>query len=101
MVMKASGDFVHLLQLLQHSPVLTAYLSRQFNLKNGEWKVKPKKRLRNILLFKKNEHATGVSPTNDVINAKVHVNNHKAENGHEIVRNLSGMKKFVYILSPN
>jgi glutamyl-tRNA reductase len=100
MVMKTSGDFVHLLQLLQHSPVLTAYLSRQFNLKNGEWKVKPKKRLRNILLFKKGEHATGVSPSN-VINAKVHANNHKAENGHEIVRNLSGMKKFVYILSPN
>ena len=101
MVMKASGDFVHLLQLLHRSPILTAYLNRQFTLKNGVWKVKPKRTLRHILLFKKGETVTGISPANMTINGKLHANNHVAENGCDIVRNFSHVKKFHFLLSDN
>lgn len=101
MVMKASGDFVHLLQLLHRSPVLTAYLNRQFTLKNGVWKVKPKRTLRHILLFKKGEAVTGISPASGAINGKLHANNHMAENGCDIVRNFSHVKKFHFLLSVN
>ncbi|MEX2234432.1 MAG: hypothetical protein WD824_19860 [Cyclobacteriaceae bacterium] len=101
MVMKAASDFVHLLQLLQDSPVLTAYLARQFTLKNGEWKLKPKRTLRNMLQFKKADNVTGISATNHKINAKTHVNNHLAENGLEMVKNINNLKKFKFYLSEN
>jgi len=101
MVMKASGEFVHLINLLQHSPVLTAYLNRQFSQKNGEWKVKPKRTLKHILLFKKGGSATGVSSAKVTIDSRVHVNNHMAENGNDIVRNFSHVKKFQFFLPSN
>jgi glutamyl-tRNA reductase len=101
MVMKASGDFVVLLQLLNHSPVLTAYLSRQFNLKNAEMKVKPKRTLRSMLLFKKAENLTDTASVKDFVNARVHINNHVAENGRDVVRHVQGMKKFKFFLSEN
>lgn len=101
MVMKASNDFVLLLKLLQHSPVLTAYLNRQFSLRNGEWKVKPKRTLRHLLQFRKNESDAGVSQAKEPINVKLHVNNLKAENGGEIVRNFSHIRKFHLFMSDN
>lgn len=101
MVMKTSNDFVLLHNLLQHSPVLAAYLNRQFIRKNGEWKVKPKRTLKNILLFKKGESVTGVSASKEIINPRVHVNNHMADNGYEIVRNFSHVRKFHFFLSEN
>ena len=101
MVMKAASDFTHLLQLLHHSPVLTAYLSRQFMLKNGEWKVKPKRTLRNMLLFRKTESATDISPEKGYKNAKTHINNHLAENGLEIVKNIGNLNRFKFYLTEN
>ena len=101
MVMKASNDFVMLLQLLNHSPVLSAYLTRQFSLKNAELKVKPRRTLRSMLLFKKVEDITGTASANNYVNAKAHVNNHLAENGIEVVRNVQGMKKFKFFMSEN
>lgn len=101
MVMKASNDFVLLLQLLNHSPVLSAYLTRQFSLKNAEFKVKPKRTLRNMLLFKKAENLTGTASVNDYVNAKAHVNNHIAENGREVVRMVQDLKKFKFLMSEN
>jgi glutamyl-tRNA reductase len=100
-VMKAASDFTHLLQLLHHSPVLIAYLTRQFTLKNGECKVKPKRSLRNMLLFRKTESATGILPANSYKNAKTHLNNHVAENGLEIVRNLGNLNRFKFHLTEN
>lgn len=101
MVMKASGEFVHLLSLLQHSPILTAYLNRQLSQKNGEWKVKPKRTLKHILFFKKGGSATGVSSAKEAIDSRVHVNNLTAENGVEIIRNFSHVKKFHFFLPVN
>lgn len=102
MVVRASNDFVHLLQLLNHSPVLTAYLSRQFNLRNGvEWKIKPRRTLKSLLLFKKQDSITGVSPTVDEHQSRLHVNNYLPENGHEIVRNAGKDIKFRFYLSEN
>jgi glutamyl-tRNA reductase len=101
MVMKTSGDFVHLLQLLNHSPLLAAYLTRQFTLKKGEWNVKPKRTLRNILQFKKADAVTGVSALKNTMDAKLHMNNHLAENGWEIVRNVKDFKKFKFYLAEN
>lgn len=102
MVMKASNDFVHLLQLLHHSPVLTAYLHRQFTLKNGELKIKPKRTLRNMLLFRKTDSLDGTSPVNhEHHQAKAHANNQQAENALELVKNLKNFKKFTFYLSEN
>ena len=101
MVMKASGDFVLLINLLQHSPVLTAYLNRQFSLKHGEWKVKTRRTLRHILLFRKDDSATRVSPGTDLVSNRLHINNHVASNAGEIVRNFSHVKKFQFMLSWN
>ena len=51
--MKASSDLVHLLDLLHHSPVLSAYLARQFSQKNAAGvKERPRKSFRNIFLFR-------------------------------------------------
>lgn len=101
MVMKASADFVHLLQLLHHSPVLTAYLNRQFNLKNGGWKTKPRRTFRHLFLFKKSESSAWVSVPNEKINTRLHANNLKADNGIEIVKHFSSVKKFQFLLSEN
>ncbi|MGC1244003.1 MAG: hypothetical protein WA874_20600 [Chryseosolibacter sp.] len=101
MVVKTSNDFVHLLKLLEHSPILTAYLSRQFNQKNGEWKVKPKRTLRHFLLFRKGESATGLSPAKESFNEKVHTNNYQAENAVEIIRHFSKPKSFKFMLPEN
>jgi glutamyl-tRNA reductase len=101
MVMKASNDFVLLINLLQHSPVLAAYLDRQFIRKNGGSKRKSKRSLKHIFLFKKGEAVTGISADKEAINTKVHVNNHRADNGHEIIRNFSHVKRFQYLLSDN
>ena len=101
MVMKASNDFVLLLQLLNHSPVLTAYLTRQFTLKNTELKVKPRRTLRSMLLFKKVEDIMGTEAVKDYLNARAHVNNHIAENGREVVQNVQELKKFRFFISEN
>ena len=101
MVMKASNHFVLLVNMLQHSPVLAAYLNRQFIHKNGEWKLKPKRTLRHIFQFKKGESVTGISTRKEVINARVHINNLMADNAHEIVRNFSQIKRFHFLLSEN
>lgn len=101
MVMRAANDFVHLLQLLNHSPVLAAYLTRQFTLKNGTFLVKPKRTLRNILSFKKADQALSVSGPVRQFNAKAHVNNHQAENASEVVKNLQDLKKFKFYFSEN
>lgn len=101
MVMKASGDFVLLLQLLDHSPVLSAYLTRQFSLKNAELRVKPKRTLRSMLLFRKVERIMGTASVKDYVNARAHVNNHAAENGSEVVRNVQAVNKFKFILPEN
>lgn len=101
MVMKASGEFVMLLQLLTHSPVLSAYLTRQFSLKNAGLRLKAKRTLRSMLLFRKGENIMGTTSVKDYVNAKAHVNNHVAENGSEVVRNVQGLKKFKFFLSEN
>lgn len=101
MVMKTSGEFVHLLQLLSHSPVLSAYLTRQFTLKNGEWKVKPKRTLRNMLTFKKMESVTGTTQAKETWNVKLHINNYMPENGLEIIRNVKTTRKFRFVLNDN
>lgn len=101
MVMKASGDFVMLLQLLNHSPVLSAYLTRQFSLKNADLKVKPRRTLRSMLLFRKSGNIMGTASVKDYVNAKAHVNNHVAENGSEAVRDIRGLRKFKFFLSEN
>lgn len=101
MIMKASSDFVHLLQLLHSSPVLTAYLSKQFTQRKGEVRVKPRRSLRNMLLFRKTESVTGTASIGTYLNAKVHTNNHVADNGLEIVRNIGNFKKFKFELCEN
>jgi glutamyl-tRNA reductase len=101
MVMKESNEFVHLLQQLHHSPVLTAYLTRLFTLKNSGLNVKPKRTLKNILLFKKSANATGLSSGNDYKNAKAHINNYRPENGDEIVRHIKTLRNFKFYLSDN
>lgn len=101
MVMKASNDFVLLLQLLNHSPVLAAYLTRQFTLKNTELKVKPRRTLRSMLLFKKVEDIMGTEAVKDYLNARAHVNNHVAENGREVVKSVQELKKFRFFISEN
>lgn len=101
MVMKASSDFVLLLQLLNDSPILSAYLTRQFSLKNAELKVKPKRTLRSMLLFRKTENIVDAASVKDYVNARAHVNNHIAENGIEVVKNVQGLKKFKFLMSEN
>lgn len=101
MVMKASNRFVLLVNLLQHSPFLAAYLNRQFVQKNGEWKVKPKRTLRHIFQFKRAESVAGVSPRKQITNARMHANNLMAENAQEIVRNFSQVKRFHFLMSEN
>lgn len=101
MVVKSSNDFVHLIKLLHHSPILTAYLSRQFQQKNGEWRIKPKRTLRHLLMFRKGESATGLSPARESVNERLHANNYQPENGIEIIRNFARPKSFKFILPEN
>jgi glutamyl-tRNA reductase len=101
MVMKASGDFTHVLQLLSHSPVLNAYLVRQFTLKNADLKIKPRRTLRSMLTFKRSDNIAGVTSVKDHVNVKTHANNHVAENGADIVKYVRDLKKFRFLLSEN
>ncbi|MDQ2658022.1 MAG: hypothetical protein M3Y60_11440 [Bacteroidota bacterium] len=101
MVVKASNDFAYVLQMLQHSPVLSAYLTRQFTLKNVDLRLKPKRSLRSMLLFRKTDTITGTASVKDYKNARAHANNHIAENGPDVVRNVSGLKKFRFMLFEN
>ena len=101
LVMKASGDFAHVLQLLSHSPVLNAYLSRQFTLKNADLKIKSKRTLRSMLTFKRSDNGAGVTSVKDHVNARTHANNHVAENGADIVKYVRDLKKFRFLLSEN
>lgn len=100
MVMKASGDLVHLLDLLHHSPVLAAYLSRQFSQKNVvAAKEKPRKSFRNIFLFRKPESVLHTQEA--YLNSRVHANNYMAENAREIVSSVNVVKKFKFYFSVN
>jgi glutamyl-tRNA reductase len=101
MIMKASGDFVDLLQLLHYSPVLAAYLSKQFSLRKGEVRLKPKKSLRNMLLFRKSESIMGTVPVKTYFNARTHTNNHVADNALEVVRSVGSFKKLKFHLCEN
>lgn len=101
MVMKASNDFVHLLKLLHHSPVLTAYLNRQFQQKAGGREVKPKRTLKHILLFRKGDTASGDPANREAMNRRAHINNYAAENAAEIVRNFSHVRTFTYFICDN
>jgi len=101
MVMKASGDLTHVLQLLSHSPVLNAYLARQFTMKNADLKIKPKRTLRSMLTFKKSDNIAGIASVKDHVNARAHANNHVAENAADIVKYVRDLKKFRFLLSEN
>lgn len=101
MVMKASNEFVQLLQLLSCSPVLAAYLTRQFTLKKGDLNLKTKRSLRNILLFRKAESVLGGAAADMYVDARIHVNNNVAENGREIVKHVANLKKFKFYLCEN
>lgn len=101
MVVRASNEFVHLLQLLHHSPVLTAYLNRQFGLKsNTEWKP-GRWRMLKTMLFKKQDSATGISQAGGYNHEKLHLNNCVPENAYEVVRNIATSPKFRFYLSDN
>lgn len=101
MVMKASNDFTHLLELLNQSPVLSAYLTRQFILKKPDLVVKPRRSLRHLFLFRKAKSATDAAPAEAYINARAHTNNYAAENAVEIVRNVGSFEKFKIHLTEN
>jgi glutamyl-tRNA reductase len=101
MVVKASNDFAHVLQLLHHSPVLTAYLSRQFNQKNADLKIKPRRTLRSMLMFKKPDNIMGTASVKDLVNARAHVNNYLPDNGLDVVRHVTTLKKFRFFLTEN
>lgn len=100
MVMRTSNEFVHHLQLLHHSPVLTAYLNRQFGLKNAPSKVRPWRMFR-TMLFKRQDSATGVSQAGGYNHEKLHLNNCVPEDAYDIVRNFSKPVKFTFYLSIN
>ena len=101
MVMKASGEFAHVLHLLSHSPVLNAYLARQFTLKNADLKIKPKRTLMSMLTFRRSDNVAGITSAKDHINARTHANNHVAENAADIVKHVRDLKKFRFLLSEN
>ena len=101
MVMRASNEFVHLLQLLHQSPVLTAYLNRQFGLKNHtEWKPGRWKMLK-TMLFKKQDTITGISQAGGYNHEKLHLNNCVPENAYEVVKNIATSSKFRFYLCDN
>lgn len=102
MVMKASQEFVHVLRLLDYSPVLSAYLTRQFTLKNGDpLNVKPKRSLRSILTFRKTESVMGTAPAPEYFNARAHTNNHVANDGTDVVRHVTTIAKITFYLCDN
>lgn len=101
MVMKASNDLVYLLDLLSQSPVLTAYLSRQFSLKHGAApKEKPRRGFRQLFQFRKAESVL-TTHGETYFNARVHANNHTAENAREIVSAVNSVKKFKFYFLVN
>lgn len=99
MVMKASSDLVHLLNLLSQSPVLTAYLSRQFSQKNNTGrKEKNRNRFHSLFLFRKVNRVLHTDGEN-YLNA--HANNNIAENAREVVSAVTHVKKFKFYFSVN
>lgn len=101
MVLKAANEFVTLLQLLHQSPVLSAYLTRQFAIKNTEHKARPKRTIRTMLSFKKNDNLLSAPPVKDRVDMRVQLKNHLAENAADVVRNVQSVKQFAYLLTDN
>lgn len=100
-ILKASNDFVLLLQLLEQSPVLSAYLTRQFELKNADWRIKPKKSLRSMLAFKKSDNISATASVKAKIDMLRHLNNHVPDDAADVVKNVRTLKKFRYFISDN
>lgn len=101
MVLKAANEFVLLLQLLHQSPVLSAYLTRQFAIRNTDYKVKPRRTLRTMLTFRKNDNMLGAPPVKDRVDMRIQLKNHLPENAAEVVRSVRAVKQFTYLISEN
>jgi len=96
-VLRAANDFSLLLQLLHHSPVLNAYLTRQFALRNADWKIKSRRSIRSMFSFgRKDQNITGTAFVESKANMKVQLNNHVAENAAEVVRDVQTVKRLRY-----
>jgi len=89
------------LQLLEQSPVLSAYLTRQFELKNADWRIKPKKSLRSMLAFKKSDNISATASVKAKIDMLRHLNNHVPDDAADVVKNVQTLKKFRYFISDN
>lgn len=103
MVMKESNKFVYVLHQLHHSPVLTDYLTRLFSLTKSEGNLKLKGTSKNIILCKKSADTTGGNELSgkEYRSAKALVNNHRAENPGDLVRDVKPFKKFKFYLPEN
>lgn len=101
MVLRSAGDFCFLLQLLQHSPVLNAYLSRQFAIKNVDLQSKPRKKVRSMFTFLKSDNILRVDRVKGDVNMRVQLNNHVAEDASDVVKNVKKVRRFNYWLSDN
>lgn len=101
MVLKASQDFAFQQQLLQRSPVLNAYLNRQFALKNSDYRPRPKRTLRSMLAFRKSDNLPGTASLESDISMRVQVNNHVADNALDVVKQVTTVKPFSYLMSDN
>lgn len=96
---KASNEFSHLLQLLNHAPILTAYLARQFYQRGGsESKTRYRRSLRD-LLFRRSPKDEEIALQK--VTVAQHANNCLADDGHDVVRHVRGFSKFRYYLPDN
>jgi glutamyl-tRNA reductase len=101
MVLKSSTEFALLLQFLRSSPALNAYLTRQFAMKNTELRLKPKRTIRNILSFLKDDNIPGTASVEKDVNLRLQENNHFPEDAVDVVRNTKGIGRFNFFLAEN
>ncbi len=100
-ILRASDEFALQLQLLHQSPVLTAYLARQFAVRNSAAKVKTKRSIRGILSFRKSEVPPDGVSTEGQYDVRLQFGNHVPEDSEDVVQEVRSIDRFTYWISEN
>lgn len=98
-VVKASDEFVRVFQLLNHAPILTAYLARQFYQRGADDnRVRNRRSLRDLLFRRSTRTDELLLDSNTLAQ---HLNNHVAEDARDVARHVTTFKKVWYYLPDN
>lgn len=100
-VLRASDEFSFQLQLLHQSPVLRAYLAREFAARNAEAKVRAKRGIRGILSFMRSDSPAESVSAGNQYDLRLQLGNHVPEDAEDVVQEVQSIDQFRYRLSKN